>query len=148
MARGCNTLVISQNGEQPLSYLAPFLTNILLSSVFTCQTSSPGVRTLLSPFLNISSSVVLRRFSPVSSALVSLCWGQPIAVVLCSGWEKAQVIYEQLEELKVNQSLHSIVILLGLKEEEAKASRIPKNCESASLVLLVLGRSVGSSGDR
>uniref|UniRef100_A0A3B5KA52 RNA helicase n=1 Tax=Takifugu rubripes TaxID=31033 RepID=A0A3B5KA52_TAKRU len=94
MARGCNTLVISQNSEQPLSYLAPFLTNILLSSIFTCQTSSKG----------------------------------PIAVVLCSGWEKAQVVYDLLEEIKVNQTLHSIIILLGLKEDEAKAFKIPKNC--------------------
>lgn len=57
VARGCNTLVISQNGEQPLSYMAPFLTNILLSSIFTCQTSSTGVRTSSS-----SSSLKHLRF--------------------------------------------------------------------------------------
>lgn len=52
--------------------------------------------------------------------------------MLCSGWEKAQVVYELLEEMKVNQTLHSIIILLGLTQDEAKAFRIPKNCESTS----------------
>lgn len=60
---------------------------------------------------------------------------QPIAVVLCSGWKKAQVVYELLEEMKVNQTLHSIVTLLGLREDEAKAFKIPKNCESTSSAL-------------
>lgn len=69
----------------------------------------------------------------VSVSRVSLCVGvQPVAVLLCPGWEKAQLVSELLEELKVNQSLHSMLVLLGLGEDEAQAFRIPRNCESTS----------------
>lgn len=57
VSRGVNTLVISQRAQQPLSYLPPLLTNILLSSDFSCQASSSGVR---------RSSCVLRDMSAVS----------------------------------------------------------------------------------
>lgn len=60
--------------------------------------------------------------------------------MLCSGWEKAQVVYDLLGEMKVNQTLHSIITLLGLKEDEAKAFKIPKNCESTSSSLSACGQ--------
>lgn len=62
-----------------------------------------------------------------------------MAVLLCPGWKKAQLVSELLEELKVNQSLHSTVVLLGLGEDEAKAFRIPRNCESTFSGLLGSG---------
>ncbi|XP_044049258.1 putative ATP-dependent RNA helicase TDRD12 isoform X2 [Siniperca chuatsi] len=94
VARGCNTVIVSHNADQPLSYLAPLLTHILLNSIFTSLTSSAG----------------------------------PIAVVLCPGWEKVQVVYDHLEELKVAPALHPVIVLLGVGKDEAKAVRIPKNC--------------------
>ncbi|XP_030586449.1 putative ATP-dependent RNA helicase TDRD12 isoform X2 [Archocentrus centrarchus] len=42
VARGCNTIIISNSADQPLSYLSPLLTHILLNSVFTSHTSSSG----------------------------------------------------------------------------------------------------------
>lgn len=54
---------------------------------------------------------------------------QPIAVVLCPGWERAQVVYDLLEETKVSQVLHQVVVLLGVGKNEAKAAKIPQNCK-------------------
>uniref|UniRef100_A0A3Q3A4F7 RNA helicase n=1 Tax=Kryptolebias marmoratus TaxID=37003 RepID=A0A3Q3A4F7_KRYMA len=94
VARGYNTVIISHNTEQPLSYLAPLLSHIQLNSVFTSFTSSLG----------------------------------PIAVLLCPGWERAQMVYDMLEESKVSQTLHPVIILVGIGKNEAKAVKIPKNC--------------------
>ncbi|XP_008302968.1 putative ATP-dependent RNA helicase TDRD12 [Stegastes partitus] len=94
VARGCNTVIVSHNADQPLSYLTPLLTHILLNSIFTSFTSSSG----------------------------------PIAVLLCPGWEKVQVVYDLLEECNVAHSLHPISMLLGVGKDEAKAVKIPKNC--------------------
>ncbi|PWA19901.1 hypothetical protein CCH79_00016596, partial [Gambusia affinis] len=52
----------------------------------------------------------------------------PIAVLLCPGWEKAQMIYNLLEESKVSQTLHPIIVLVGIGKDEAKALKFPKNC--------------------
>ncbi|XP_054607684.2 putative ATP-dependent RNA helicase TDRD12 isoform X2 [Nothobranchius furzeri] len=94
VARGCNTLIITPNADNPLSYLAPLLSHILLNSIFTSQTTYSG----------------------------------PIAVLLCSGWEKAQAVYDLLEEAKLSQSLCPVIVLLGVGKDEAKAVKIPKNC--------------------
>ncbi|XP_026220621.1 putative ATP-dependent RNA helicase TDRD12 isoform X1 [Anabas testudineus] len=94
VARGCNTVIISHNADQPLSYLIPLLTHILLNSIFSSLTSSTG----------------------------------PIAVLLCPGWEKVQAVYDLLEEIKVAQILHPLIVLLGVGKDEAKAVKIPKNC--------------------
>ncbi|KAM4573429.1 putative ATP-dependent RNA helicase TDRD12 [Odontesthes bonariensis] len=91
VARGCNTVIVSHITEQPLGYLTPLLTHILLNSIFT---SSSG----------------------------------PIAVVLCPGWERAQVVYNVLEEIKVAKTLHPVIVLLGIGKDEAQAIKIPKNC--------------------
>ncbi|XP_073327464.1 putative ATP-dependent RNA helicase TDRD12 [Pagrus major] len=94
VARGCNTVIISHNADQPLSYLVPLLTHILLYSIYTSLTSSTG----------------------------------PIAVLLCPGWEKVQAVYDLLEEMRVIQSLHPVIVLLGIGKDEPKAVRIPKHC--------------------
>ncbi|XP_035521694.1 putative ATP-dependent RNA helicase TDRD12 [Morone saxatilis] len=50
VALGCNTVIVSPNADQPLSYLAPLLTHILLNSIFTPLTSSAGpIAVLLCP---------------------------------------------------------------------------------------------------
>ncbi|KAG7219632.1 hypothetical protein INR49_007189, partial [Caranx melampygus] len=40
VARGFNTVIVSPGADEPLSYLAPLLTHILLNSVFSSLTSS------------------------------------------------------------------------------------------------------------
>ncbi|KAM7397264.1 hypothetical protein PAMP_020249 [Pampus punctatissimus] len=95
VARGCNTVIVSHSADQPLSYLAPLLTHILLNSIFASLTSSTA---------------------------------GPIAVLLCPGWEKVQALYDLLEESKVTQALHPVIMLLGTGKDEAKSVRIPKNC--------------------
>ncbi|XP_035986741.1 putative ATP-dependent RNA helicase TDRD12 isoform X1 [Fundulus heteroclitus] len=94
VARGCNTLIISHNADQPLGYLIPFLTHILLNSILLSHLSSSG----------------------------------PIAVLLCPGWQKAQAVCDLLEESKVSQKLHPVIVLVGIGKDEAKAVKIPKNC--------------------
>ncbi|XP_032378783.1 putative ATP-dependent RNA helicase TDRD12 [Etheostoma spectabile] len=94
VARGCNTFIVAQNADQPLSYIAPLLSHILLNSIFTCLTSTSG----------------------------------PIAVLLCPGWEKAQAVYDLLDEIKATRVLHPSILLLGVGKDEAKDVRIPKNC--------------------
>ncbi|KAM9351967.1 putative ATP-dependent RNA helicase TDRD12 [Symphorus nematophorus] len=50
VARGCNTVIVSPHADQPLSYLGPLLTHILLNSIFTSLTSSTGpIAVLLCP---------------------------------------------------------------------------------------------------
>ncbi|XP_072290541.1 putative ATP-dependent RNA helicase TDRD12 [Eucyclogobius newberryi] len=94
VACGCNSLIVSPNADQPISYLPPFLTHVLHNSLFSSLTSSTG----------------------------------PIVVVVCPGWEKAQAIFDLLEELKVSHSLHPMIIHIGVKKDEAKSIKIPKNC--------------------
>lgn len=54
---------------------------------------------------------------------------QPIAVLLCPGWERAQVVYDMLEESKVSKALHPVISVVGIGKNEAKAVKIPKNCK-------------------
>ncbi|XP_034443256.1 putative ATP-dependent RNA helicase TDRD12 [Hippoglossus hippoglossus] len=50
VSRGCNTIIVSHIADQPLSYLAPLLTHILLNSIFSSLTSSTGpIAVLLCP---------------------------------------------------------------------------------------------------
>lgn len=58
---------------------------------------------------------------------------QPIAVLLCPSWQKVQVVYDLLTEIKVTAALHPAIVLLGIGKDEAKAFKIPKSCESASV---------------
>ncbi|XP_028264537.1 putative ATP-dependent RNA helicase TDRD12 [Parambassis ranga] len=94
LTQGCNTVIISQNADQPLNYLTPLLTHILLNSIHVSHTASSG----------------------------------PIVVLLCSGWEKVQVVYDFLEESKIIHILHPVVVLLGIGKDESKSVKIPKNC--------------------
>lgn len=53
---------------------------------------------------------------------------QPIAVVLCHGWEKAQSVFDLLEKIPAAQSLHPAIVLVGEKDE-AKTVKLQRNCE-------------------
>ncbi|KAJ8002842.1 hypothetical protein DPEC_G00163170 [Dallia pectoralis] len=52
----------------------------------------------------------------------------PIAVILCPGWEKAQTVFDLLEESQTTQDLHPMLILVGLGKDEAKNVKIQNNC--------------------
>ncbi|KAM9814317.1 putative ATP-dependent RNA helicase TDRD12 isoform 2-T3 [Syngnathus typhle] len=52
----------------------------------------------------------------------------PIAVVLCPGWEKVQLICDLLEECKLTQRLNATSVLLGCGKDEPKAFKMPKDC--------------------
>ncbi|XP_066568663.1 putative ATP-dependent RNA helicase TDRD12 [Amia ocellicauda] len=95
VARGCDTVLISHNGEDPLTYIPPFLTYLQLSSLQTTLPSRTG----------------------------------PIAVVLCPGWEKAQIVFDMLEENTVSRPLNPMLILVGLGKEEAKNLNIKNTCQ-------------------
>lgn len=71
-----------------------------------------------------------------------MCCFQPIAVLLCPGWEKVQVVFDLLEDLKVSQTLHPVIVQLGTGKDEAKAVKIPKNCEGNSVMFASLQSSV------
>ncbi|XP_049579766.1 putative ATP-dependent RNA helicase TDRD12 isoform X2 [Syngnathus scovelli] len=94
VGRGNNTIVISHSADQPQSYLAPLLSNILLCTIFTISSSTAG----------------------------------PVAVVLCPGWEKVQLICDLLEECNLTQRLNSTSVLLGSGKDEPKAFKMPKDC--------------------
>ncbi|KAM8861059.1 putative ATP-dependent RNA helicase TDRD12 [Synchiropus picturatus] len=51
----------------------------------------------------------------------------PIAVVLCPGWERVQMVDDLLTDLKVSRLLNTATVLLGLGKDEAKEFRISKN---------------------
>uniref|UniRef100_A0A3Q1D930 RNA helicase n=1 Tax=Amphiprion ocellaris TaxID=80972 RepID=A0A3Q1D930_AMPOC len=76
VARGCNTLIVSHNADQPLSYLPPLLTHILLNSIFSSCCHLP-IAVLLCPgwekvqevFDLLEESNVARSLHPVSVLL-------------------------------------------------------------------------------
>lgn len=43
VARGCDTVLISHSGDQPLTYIPPFLAHMQLSSVFSALSARTGV---------------------------------------------------------------------------------------------------------
>lgn len=55
---------------------------------------------------------------------------QPLAVLLCPGWEKVQLVYELLEDTRAAATLHPATALLGVGKDKAKTFKMPKNCES------------------
>ncbi|XP_058500478.1 putative ATP-dependent RNA helicase TDRD12 isoform X2 [Solea solea] len=75
VSQGHNTIVISQGADQPLSYLAPLLSHVLLSSIFCSFTSSTGpivvvlcpkwekVQTVYDLLENIKGAQILHPFS-------------------------------------------------------------------------------------
>uniref|UniRef100_A0A673JL70 RNA helicase n=1 Tax=Sinocyclocheilus rhinocerous TaxID=307959 RepID=A0A673JL70_9TELE len=60
--------------------------------------------------------------------IFSLCL-QPIAVILCPGWEKVQTVLELLEDSKATYNLHPTSVLLGVDQEEPKKFKIQRNCQ-------------------
>lgn len=57
---------------------------------------------------------------------------QPVAVILCPGWEKVQTVLELLEDSRATQNLHPTSVLLGMDQDEPKKFKIQRNCECVS----------------
>ncbi|XP_063333501.1 putative ATP-dependent RNA helicase TDRD12 [Pelmatolapia mariae] len=88
VARGCHTLVISSSADQPLSYLTPLLTHIILNSIFTSHTSSSGpIAVLLCPgWEKVQAVYDLLGVSKVSQKLY------PTTVLLGIGKDEAKSV--------------------------------------------------------
>uniref|UniRef100_I3JWX0 RNA helicase n=1 Tax=Oreochromis niloticus TaxID=8128 RepID=I3JWX0_ORENI len=88
VARGCHTLVISSSADQPLSYLTPLLTHIMLNSIFTSHTSSSGpIAVLLCPgWEKVQAVYDLLGVSKVSQKL------HPTTVLLGIGKDEAKSV--------------------------------------------------------
>uniref|UniRef100_A0AAR2JQH6 RNA helicase n=1 Tax=Pygocentrus nattereri TaxID=42514 RepID=A0AAR2JQH6_PYGNA len=102
VARGCDTVMVCHNANDPLSYMPPLLAQLQLASVFN-----------------------------------------PIAVILCPGWEKVQIVLDLLEESQTVVNLHPAAVLLGLGKDEAKNAKIQKNCQLLVTTPFSLARLLG-----
>ncbi|XP_028813857.1 putative ATP-dependent RNA helicase TDRD12 [Denticeps clupeoides] len=95
VARGCDVVLVSRSGDDPVSYLPPLISHLQLSTIFSAHMSHKG----------------------------------PVAVILCPGWEKAQRVMYLLEETRATQNLNPALVLLGMDQDEARATKIHNNCQ-------------------
>uniref|UniRef100_A0A674KGI2 Putative ATP-dependent RNA helicase TDRD12 n=1 Tax=Terrapene triunguis TaxID=2587831 RepID=A0A674KGI2_9SAUR len=96
IARGCDSVVISHHGNDPLLYIPPVLTFLQSGSCYKSLPTRNG----------------------------------PIALIICPGWRKAQLVFELLEKYgRCSRPLHPMLILLGLNKEEAKNVKLQRGCE-------------------
>uniref|UniRef100_A0A8C0H6W0 RNA helicase n=1 Tax=Chelonoidis abingdonii TaxID=106734 RepID=A0A8C0H6W0_CHEAB len=96
IARGCDSVVISHHGNDPLLYIPPVLTFLQSGSCYKSLPTRNG----------------------------------PIALIVCPGWKKAQLVFELLEKYgRCSRPLHPMLILLGLNKEEAKNVKLQRGCE-------------------
>lgn len=55
---------------------------------------------------------------------------QPLAVIVCPGWKKAQFIFELLEDYSTSsRPLHPMLLTIGLHKDEAKNMKLPRGCK-------------------
>ncbi|KAG6940620.1 tudor domain containing 12 [Chelydra serpentina] len=96
IARGCDSVVISHDGNDPLLYIPPVLTFLQSGSCYKSLPTRNG----------------------------------PIALIICPGWRKAQLVFELLEKYgRCSRPLRPVLILLGLNKEEAKNVKLQRGCE-------------------
>ncbi|XP_039359435.1 putative ATP-dependent RNA helicase TDRD12 isoform X9 [Mauremys reevesii] len=96
IARGCDSVVISHHGNDPLLYIPPVLTFLQSGSCYKSLPTRNG----------------------------------PIALIICPGWRKAQLVFELLEEYgRCSRPLHPMLVLLGVNKEEAKNVKLQRGCE-------------------
>lgn len=55
---------------------------------------------------------------------------QPIAVIICPGWEKVESVLDLIEESKAAVKLHPAAVLVGVGKNEAKQTKIQNNCKA------------------
>lgn len=55
---------------------------------------------------------------------------QPLAVIVCPGWKKAQFIFELLGDYSASsRPLHPMLLTIGLHKDEAKNMKLPRGCK-------------------
>ena len=55
---------------------------------------------------------------------------QPLAVIVCPGWKKAQFIFELLGDYSAScRPLHPVLLTIGLHKDEAKNMKLPRGCK-------------------
>ncbi|KFQ75476.1 Tudor domain-containing protein 12, partial [Phaethon lepturus] len=95
VARGCDVVVISYQGNDPFLYIPPVLTFLQSGSCYKALPNRNG----------------------------------PLALILCPGWKKAQLVFELLKTYeKCSRQLHPMLIMLGQNKEEARSVKI-RGCE-------------------
>ncbi|KAI6077676.1 putative ATP-dependent RNA helicase TDRD12 [Aix galericulata] len=91
VARGCDVVAISHQGNDPFLYIPPVLTFLQLGSCYKALPNRNG----------------------------------PLALILCPGWKKAQLVFELLKTYgRCSRQLHPMLIILGQNKEEAKRMKI------------------------
>ncbi|XP_009809338.1 putative ATP-dependent RNA helicase TDRD12 [Gavia stellata] len=95
VARGCDVVAISYQGNDPFLYIPPVLTFLQSGSCYKALPNRNG----------------------------------PLALILCPGWKKAQLVFELLKTYKrCSRQLHPMLIILGQNKEEARSVKI-QGCE-------------------
>ncbi|NXI68878.1 RH20 helicase, partial [Anseranas semipalmata] len=93
VARGCDVVAISYQGNHPFLYIPPVLTFLQLGSCYKALPNKNG----------------------------------PLALILCPGWKKAQLVFELLKTYgRCSGQLHPMLIILGQKQEEVKRVKIQR----------------------
>ncbi|XP_059855058.1 putative ATP-dependent RNA helicase TDRD12 isoform X2 [Delphinus delphis] len=78
--------------------------------------------------------VVLRtRVEPclsINTAPLSADLKKPLAVIVCPGWKKAQLVFELLGDYSMSSRpvVHPVVLTIGLHKDEAKNMKLPSGC--------------------
>ncbi|XP_054055906.1 putative ATP-dependent RNA helicase TDRD12 [Rissa tridactyla] len=95
VARGCDVVVISYEGNDPFLYIPPVLTFLQSGSCYKGLPNRNG----------------------------------PLALILCPGWKKAQLVFELLKTYEgCSRQLHPMLIILGQNKEETRSVKI-RGCE-------------------
>ncbi|XP_010085158.1 PREDICTED: putative ATP-dependent RNA helicase TDRD12 [Pterocles gutturalis] len=95
VARGCDVVAISYQGDDPFLYIPPVLTFLQSQNCYKALTKRNG----------------------------------PLALILCPGWKKAQLVFELLKTYeRCSRWLHPMLIILGQNKEEAESVKI-RGCE-------------------
>ncbi|XP_009708180.1 PREDICTED: putative ATP-dependent RNA helicase TDRD12 [Cariama cristata] len=91
VARGCDVVAISYQGDDPFLYIPPVLTFLQSRSCYKALPNRNG----------------------------------PLALILCPGWKKAQLVFELLKTYETcSRQLHPMLIILGQNKEEARSVKI------------------------
>ncbi|XP_010013688.1 PREDICTED: putative ATP-dependent RNA helicase TDRD12, partial [Nestor notabilis] len=95
VARGCDVVAISYQGNDPFVYIPPLLTLLQLKSCYKALTNKSG----------------------------------PLALILCPGWKKAQLVFELLKTYeRCSRQFHPMLIILGQNKAAASSVKI-QGCE-------------------
>uniref|UniRef100_A0A8C7JNE7 RNA helicase n=1 Tax=Oncorhynchus kisutch TaxID=8019 RepID=A0A8C7JNE7_ONCKI len=110
VARGCDTVLISHSGDQPLTYIPPFLAHMQLSSVFSALSARTGpIAVILCPGWEKAQTVIdLLEESQTFQVL------HPMVILLGLGKDEAKTVKIQNNCQVVVTTPFSLVRLLRL----------------------------------